>query len=144
GLIYRFEQRPDVEKAEVFLDLRQRVTQRGGEEGLLGLAFAPDYANSGRYYVYYSPADEPRRTVLARLTRGRDDPEILLQVAQPYPNHKGGWIAFGPDGMLYVALGDGGSANDPQGNAQNLDKLLGKILRLTSDGKPAPGNPFIG
>ena len=135
---------------EPFLDLRDRV-RSGGERGLLGLAFAPDYASSGRLYVDYT--DRDGNSVLARFTRARGaaavDPAsgmTLMRVRQPYANHNGGHLLFGPDGYLYWGLGDGGSGGDPQGNGQNLQTLLGTILRLdvAGDGAvPAPGNPFL-
>lgn len=132
-----------------FLDLR-RLTRAGGERGLLGLAFDPKYKQNGRLYVHYT--DLNGDTVLARYTaRGdRADPasaRVLLQVKQPYANHNGGQLAFGPDGFLYLGLGDGGSGGDPQNNGQNLNTLLGKLLRLDVRGdtlKAAPNNPFAG
>ena len=133
-----------------FLDLRDRVSS-GGERGLLGLAFAPDYASSGRLYLDYT--DAGGASVLARLRR-RDalhaDPGSLVElmrVEQPYANHNGGGLLFGPDGFLYWGLGDGGSGGDPHGNGQNPATLLGTMLRLDvsgEDARPAPGNPFLG
>ena len=136
---------------EPFLDITDRVGSRGNEQGLLGLAFHPQYEENGWFYVNYT--DTNGDTVLARFQvssdANRSDPgsELrLLGVDQPYPNHNGGALAFGPDGYLYAGLGDGGAAGDPQGNAQSLDTLLGKILRLDVDsGEPyaIPGdNPF--
>lgn len=138
-----------------FLDIRSRVSTAGNEEGLLGLAFHPNYAKNGHFYVYYSAAG-PRRSVLSRFTVS-DDPNqavsssehIVLEIPQPYSNHNGGMIEFGPDGFLYVGVGDGGSSDDPHGHGQNTTTLLGSILRLdvdrTGDGKnygiPA-SNPF--
>jgi glucose/arabinose dehydrogenase len=134
-----------------YLDLTGRVTD-GGERGLLGLAFHPGYEVNGRLFVHYSGAGGD--TVVSEFRGGgvvgdvRSE-RILLQVEQPYPNHNGGMLAFGPDGMLYLGLGDGGSANDPQNRAQNLDSLLGKILRIDVDASTIlapygiPGdNPF--
>jgi glucose/arabinose dehydrogenase len=123
-----------------FLDIRDRITS-GGERGLLGLAFPPDAAASGRFYVNYT--DLNGDTVIARFTRSAD-PRVAdrtsgfaLQwstgervIRQPFANHNGGWLAFGPDGDLYVGTGDGGSGNDPQNNAQNPASLLGKMLRV--------------
>jgi len=141
------------EPATIFLDIRDRlIPDPQTEEGLLGIAFAPDYAASGRFYVWYS-AGPPRRERLSRFVASgaAADPaseEVLLEVDDPYPNHNGGGMAFGPDGMLYIGEGDGGSAGDPQGNGQRLDTLLGKILRI--DVSPARGyavpadNPFVG
>ncbi len=158
GLISVFENRQDVRAAAVFLDITSRVSNAGNEEGLLGLAFAPDFERTGNVYVYYSAAAGQRRTVLSRFTatadRSRADPAsetVLLEVPQPFPNHKGGQIAFGPDGYLYMGLGDGGSGNDPGNRAQNLNELLGKILRIdvsgASQGLPyriPADNPFVG
>ncbi len=135
-----------------FLDVSDRLTT-GGERGLLGLAFPPDYAASGRFYVYYT--GENGQSVLSRfrVTPGNPDradetsEEVLLTQAQPYSNHNGGQLAFGPDGYLYLGLGDGGSGGDPSGNGQNLGTLLAKLLRL--DVSPATGyavptdNPFV-
>lgn len=134
GRVYRFANRPDVESAEVVLDLRDRVRQRHNEEGLLGLAFDPGYADNGLVYAYYS-ASSPRRTQLSRFVAegGRFDAaseQELLRIEQPYGNHNGGWIGFGPDGHLYVSIGDGGAAGDPHRNGQDLGTLLGSMLRL--------------
>ncbi len=134
-------------KAETFLDLHDRVRQSGGEEGLLGLAFHPDYAKNGLFYVYYS-ASEPHRQVLSRFhaSAGKGEPaseKKLLEVPDEYSNHNGGMLAFGPDRMLYVASGDGGSAGDPGNNAQDLSSLLGKIWRLTPEGTVPADNPFV-
>ncbi len=134
--------------AGTFLDISARVNS-GGEEGLLGLAFDPDYASNGFFYVYYS-ASSPRRSVLARF-RVTSNPDVadagsevqLLTIPQPFSNHNGGCLAFGPEGMLYVASGDGGSGNDPGDHAQNLSDLLGKILRLRPDGTVPADNPFV-
>ncbi len=118
-----------------FLDLRDRVGAQSNEQGLLGLAFHPDYAANGYFFVNYT--DFRGDTHLARFQRTEDpnraDPGSemeLLTVRQPYPNHNGGGLAFGPEGNLYAGLGDGGSAGDPQGNGQATDTLLGKVLRL--------------
>ncbi|HSQ26812.1 MAG TPA: PQQ-dependent sugar dehydrogenase [Anaerolineales bacterium] len=139
-------------QAEPFLDIQDRVGSQGFEQGLLGLAFHPLYADNGLFYVNYT--DLKGNTVIARFSvdsgnPNRADPateKSLLMVSQPYANHNGGMLAFGPDGYLYIGLGDGGSAGDPQGNGQSLNSLLGKILRLDIDeGDPydIPGdNPF--
>ncbi len=135
-------------------DLTDRVTSDGAEEGLLGFAPAPDFATSGVFYLYYTAAN-PLRGVLARfhLQPSTGDvastEQVLLEVPEPFPNHNGGQIVFGPDGYLYLGLGDGGSARDPQHNGQNLDTLLAKILRLDVSGDAAsytvpPDNPFVG
>jgi len=127
---------------EPFLDMRDRVGSNANEQGLLGLAFHPGYQENGTFYVNYTDGDGG--TVIARFNVSTDpnraDPasEVrLLQIQQPYGNHNGGSIAFGPDGYLYIGTGDGGSGGDPQGNGQSLDTLLGKILRLDVDnGEP--------
>ena len=154
GVIHRLDP-STAERTDVFLDISARVSRGGNEEGLLGLAFDPAFAENGRFYVYYSAAS-PRRSVLSRFETdgsglGDDASEsVLLEVPQPFSNHNGGMIEFGPDGMLYVALGDGGSAGDPQRNGQNLDTLLGAILRIDvtqTGGAPyaVPNdNPFVG
>jgi glucose/arabinose dehydrogenase len=141
--------------AEPFLDVSDRVVA-GGEQGLLGLAFHPDFATNGRFFVDYTDLDGD--TVVAEYAvldgdADRVDPaseRVLLRIGQPFANHNGGHLAFGPDGFLYVGTGDGGSAGDPMGNGQRLDTLLGKILRLDLDGRSGdrpygipPGNPFV-
>jgi glucose/arabinose dehydrogenase len=135
-----------------FLNIRDRVGSQGSEQGLLGLAFHPDYTGNGYFYVNYT--DMNGDTVIARFqvsgdgaNRADTDSEArLLHIPQPYANHNGGVVAFGPDGYLYLGLGDGGSAGDPFGNAQSLNSLLGKILRLDVDGGEPyaipPDNPF--
>lgn len=139
---------------EPFLDIRDRVGATSNEQGLLGIAFHPQYPQNGYFYLNYT--DRRGDTVIARYSVSADSPDradpnsefVLLQVDQPYPNHNGGQVAFGPDGYLYIALGDGGSANDPQGRGQSLNTLLGKILRIDVDNGdryaiPAD-NPFVG
>jgi glucose/arabinose dehydrogenase len=130
-----------------FLDITDRVGSSGNEQGLLGLAFHPHYAENRRFFVNYT--DKNGNTVIARFQASVDisDPnsEIdLLHVDQPFPNHNGGALAFGPDGYLYAGLGDGGSGGDPFGNAQKTDVLLGKILRLDVDSAQLvpSDNPF--
>jgi hypothetical protein len=125
------------------------------EQGLLGLAFAPDYARSGRFYVQYTAQGGTagtthiaRGTVSANPDIANATLEVLLAIPKPYRNHNGGWIGFGQDGYLYAALGDGGSGNDPQNRAQDLTiELLGKILRLDVSGNSGyaipPSNPFV-
>ncbi|MCE2463071.1 MAG: PQQ-dependent sugar dehydrogenase, partial [Dehalococcoidia bacterium] len=135
-----------------------RVNEDGNEEGLLGLAFDPDYKYNGYFYVYYSAAS-PRRSVLSRFSVSPNDPKaadpnsetVIMQVTQPFSNHNGGQIAFGPDDYLYVGLGDGGSRGDPQRNGQNTGTLLGSILRIDvkdvpdSEGYRIPSdNPLVG
>ena len=136
-----------------FLDLRGRVS-RGGEQGLLGLAFHPKFQENGRFYVDYTNPAGDTRVVAYKVGLDADaaDPgsaRVLLSVDQPYPNHNGGNLAFGPDGMLYIGLGDGGSGGDPEGNGQDLGTLLGKILRIDVDNPSGgraygipDGNPF--
>jgi glucose/arabinose dehydrogenase len=119
-------------RAAPFLDLRQK-TRAGGEQGLLGLAFAPDYAKSHTFVVNYT--DRSGNTRVVRFTssgvRGiASSARQLLFVRQPYANHNGGMVVYGPDGLLYVGMGDGGSGGDPENRAQNPGSLLGKILRL--------------
>lgn len=134
-----------------FLDIRSKVLF-DGEQGLLGLAFPPGFARSGRFYVHYD--DRSGNTVLAQFhvsaNPDQADPtsEIdLLNAVQPFSNHKGGQIRFGPEGFLYMGLGDGGSGGDPMGNGQNLTTVLGKLLRVDVESSPGqllipPGNPF--
>jgi glucose/arabinose dehydrogenase len=131
---------------EPFVDLSNRVLF-GNERGLLGLAFHPDFAANGRLFVHYSRAGDGA-TVVSELQASTDrdsaDPDSerqLLSVAQPFANHNGGQLAFGPDGYLYIGLGDGGSGGDPLGNGQNRNVLLGKILRLDVDRQSA-GDPY--
>ena len=134
-----------------FLDLRRELSS-GGERGLLGLAFHPDYAHHATFFVNYTDRDGDTRVV--RFTTSADpdradstSAQLLLHIAQPYANHNGGMLAFGPDGMLYVGMGDGGAGGDPHGNGQNLQSLLGKLLRLDVDhGLPYAiprDNPFV-
>ena len=137
------------------MDISRRVGSSGNEQGLLGLAFHPAFKENGFFYVSYTDRDGD--TVIARfhsdvsLTAGQQvgDPDselILLRVRQPYSNHNGGHLVFGPDRMLWIGLGDGGSGGDPQGNGQSLQTLLGKILRIDVDhGDPyaiPSDNPF--
>ena len=157
GRIMVFDNVPDPSPPETFLDIRNRVSDRGNEEGLLGLAFDPNYKTNGYFYVYYSAAS-PRRSVIAQYHAppGTDnvDPsteKIIMEIGQPFSNHNGGQVTFGPDGYLYVGLGDGGSGGDPRGHGQNLRTLLGTILRIdvstldeTDSYAVPPDNPFVG
>lgn len=137
--------------ATPYLDITDRVGSRGSEQGLLGLAFHPKFKENGFFYVNYT--DENGNTVIARFhadpTSNQADPgseKDLLRVDQPYPNHNGGSMLFGPDGFLYFGLGDGGSQGDPNNTAQSLNTYLGKILRIDVDhGDPyaiPADNPF--
>jgi glucose/arabinose dehydrogenase len=137
-----------------FLDVTGLVSRDGSERGLLGLAFHPQYSTNGVFFINYT--DVNGNTVVERYHASVNDPDssassradFIIRVDQPYPNHNAGQLAFGPDGYLYVGLGDGGSAGDPHGNGQNGLALLGKMLRLDVDsGTPysiPPTNPFIG
>jgi glucose/arabinose dehydrogenase len=157
GAIHVFQNSANTVSAPIFLDISDRALF-SGEQGLLGLAFHPNYTQNGYFYVDYVAAN-PTRTVIARYNAApsnqnqadKNSEFILLEIAQPFPNHKGGQIAFGPDGYLYVGMGDGGSEGDPLGNGQNCSSLLGKILRIDvntpSEGKnysAPPENPFVG
>lgn len=124
--------------AAPFLDLSASVSG-GSEQGLLGLAFDPAYATTGRFYVDYTDRNGDTRIARFRVTADPDvadasSEEILLTIDQPYANHNGGQLAFGPDGYLYVGMGDGGSGGDPQGHGQNPNDLLGSLLRLDVSG----------
>ena len=130
-----------------FLDISTRVLS-GGEQGLLGLAFPPGFATSGRFYVNYTRIQDGA-TVIARFLRtvnpnvaDNTSEVVLLVIPQPFANHNGGQLAFGPDGFLYIGMGDGGSGGDPQNNAQNPALLLGKMLRIDVESTPDPGLPY--
>ncbi len=135
GLVWAFDDSdPDYLFIQKALDITDRVSSRGSEEGLLGMALDP--ANQRHLYLYYS-ASGPRRSVISRFTIASGgfaaDPDsevVILEVGQPYANHNGGQLAFGPDGYLYIGLGDGGSAGDPQSHGQDTSTLLGAILRI--------------
>lgn len=161
-----------VREREPFLDLRSRLVKlmdEFDERGLLGLAFHPEFATNGRLYVYYSaplrdnaPVDYDHTSRISEITMVDDQPElvepmaerILLEIDQPQFNNNGGTLAFGPEGYLYISLGDGGGANDmgvghpPLGNGQDIETLLGSILRIDVDGGTPYGipidNPFVG
>ena len=158
GRIKVFNNDASVTNAEMFLDITSIVDQDGGytEEGLLGLAFHPNYSENGYFFVNYT-SHNPRRNVIARYNVSSDNvneanyqsSQIILEVNQPYTNHNGGQISFGPDGYLYIIFGDGGSAGDPQGNGQNLNTLLGSLIRIDIDNPTGnlnygipPDNPF--
>jgi len=145
-----------------FLDVSGRAGfTSGGETGLLGLAFHPMYAQNRRFFVNYTRNSAGQlQTVIAEFTSSASDPNfadaatenILFTLNQPFSNHNGGGLAFGKDGFLYIGLGDGGSAGDPQCNGQNINVLLGKMLKIDVDSQPAAGlnyaiptnNPFVG
>ncbi|MHC4408105.1 MAG: PQQ-dependent sugar dehydrogenase [Planctomycetota bacterium] len=146
GVIRVFDNDDAATTTSEYLDIRSLVSRAGNEEGLLGLAFDPDHASNGHLYVYYS-ASGPRRSVIARFTAagGSVDPATrveLLSFTQPYSNHNGGELAFGPDDKLYISSGDGGSGGDPQNNGQTINSFLGKILRMNTDGTAPSDNPF--
>ncbi|MEG0443893.1 MAG: PQQ-dependent sugar dehydrogenase [Carnobacterium sp.] len=153
GKIRYFENKMDTKETITFIDLSSKINTEGNEMGLLGLAFHPDFDQNGYFFVNYTSNDG---TVIARFEA---DPETLevkmetestvLTFPQPYANHNGGHLAFGPDGYLYIGVGDGGGSGDPEGNAQDLNELYGKLLRIDVDqsnngqayGIPAD-NPF--
>lgn len=137
--------------AQPFLDLRGRVSPTGDERGLLGLAFPPSYTQSQRFYVNYT--NLAGHTVIAQYQANGDTAAagtevILLTINQPFSNHNGGQLRFGPDGFLYIGMGDGGSGGDPQNLAQNMGSLLGKMLRVDVESQPGQvripaSNPFV-
>lgn len=161
GVIHVFPNDQKAVKTQVFLDIQERVryTDKENEEGFLGLAFPPHYRKTGEFYAFYTLRNAKLTNVVSRFRVLGDDPnradpaseEVILRIEHPFWNHDGGTICFGPDGYLYIAVGDGGSANDPFDNGQNLKTLLGKVLRLDVDHKD-PGksyaiprdNPFVG
>lgn len=161
GIIHVFKNTDDAQKTKVFLDISDRVAYKDNqnEQGLLGVAFHPNYKKTGEFFVYYTASDTENTNFVSRFKVSKDDPDVadpyseeeLFRTPQPYWNHDGGTICFGPDGMLYVALGDGGAGNDPHNNAQNLQTLLGKILRIDVNGRDGDlqyaipkDNPFVG
>lgn len=140
------------EKAEKpFLEIKKQVTRKSNEQGLLGLAFAPDFAKSGRYYVNFNEKSGDSRVVRFvskdGMTTDGDSGEMIFEYDQPFGNHNGGWLDFGPDGYLYIATGDGGSGNDPKNLAQDMSNVLGKVLRLDVSGdkgyKVPSDNPYL-
>ena len=167
GAIYAFDDRQDVQPGDRSTFLQIAASRASNEEGLLGLAFHPAYAQNGRFFVYYSGvaaqcAGQARCSIVSEFSRQAArtaDPaseRIVLRFGQPFSNHNGGDLHFGPDGLLYIAVGDGGSGGDPNGNGQNTNTLLGSILRIDVDDPPAavvngvevrayrtpPDNPF--
>jgi glucose/arabinose dehydrogenase len=144
GLIYVLSG-PDAVDKELFLDIRDLVDDSSNEMGLLGLTFHPDYAENGKFFVNYTDSGG---TVIARFDTilGRGDPdslEVILSFDQPFSNHNGGHLEFGPDGYLYIGTGDGGSGGDPQGHAQNRRTFHGNILRIDIDNRGPQGNYAI-
>ncbi|MDE0738501.1 MAG: PQQ-dependent sugar dehydrogenase [Planctomycetota bacterium] len=178
GLVYVFPEDNDVKKAEVFLDVSEKILSplksKPGhpEDGLLGLAFHPDYKNNGIFFTYYTapsalkappaPKGKPQKvlgkSIISRWKVSKDPDKadaasevVLFEVEQPYGNHNGGSLEFGPDGMLYVPFGDGGLRDDPHANGQNLSTLLATVVRIDVDRKDPgkeyaipPDNPFVG
>ena len=158
GRLIVFSDDDEVSESNVFLDIRDRVSTKGTEEGLLGFTFDPGFKGNGYFYVYYS-AESPRRSVLSRFSIERGNrlransqsERILMEILQPFGNHNGGQIAFGPDGYLYIGSGDGGGRGDPMANSQNKGTLLGAILRIEINNGPGnvsyfvpDDNPYVG
>ena len=157
GLIQSFDNNPETSETQLFLDIVDRVNDRGDEQGLLGLAFHPNFSDNGFFYVNYT-ASNPNRTVISRFSvnvggnnvADKGTERVILTMDQPFDNHNGGQIAFGPDGLLYIATGDGGSGGDPRNNGQDRRTLLGNVLRIDVDNTtnglnyaiPAD-NPFV-
>ena len=159
GMIKVFANNSNVLSQKTFLDIRDKVNSSSSEMGLLGLAFHPNYSQNGYFYVDYTSTNPNRHTVVARYKISDSNPDsadksselILLTQDQPYANHNGGRVIFGPDGYLYISFGDGGLGGDPNNNGQNLKTFLGKILRIDVDSKGdnknysiPPSNPFAG
>jgi glucose/arabinose dehydrogenase len=162
GNVYVLDKADDASEPKLWFDFQSHVTYKDNEneEGFLGMAFHPKFKENGQFFVFYTKKDAPPHTsVVSRFKVSAADPtkadpaseEEILRVPQPYWNHNGGTVAFGPDGMLYIALGDGGLFNDPEGNGQNLATLNGSILRIDvdkrDDGKAyavPSDNPFVG
>ena len=159
GKIFVFPNKPDVEDTETFLDWEKKTVYKDEEfeEGILGLAFHPKFKTNGEFFMYYT--EVPHISVISRFKVSKDNPnkadpaseEQILRIPQPYWNHNGGTIAFGPDGFLYIGLGDGGAGNDPHKNGQNPNTMLGKILRIDVDHQDAgkkyavpKDNPWVG
>lgn len=151
GQVFVFKNDPDVAESTLFLDITDRVApwRKHNEEGLLGIAFHPKFKQNGYFYVYYSTSKKERTSIVSRFQTLANHPnradknseKVLIEIAQPFNNHNGGSIEFGPDGYLYIGLGDGGDRNDPLGSGQNLTTLLGSILRIDVD-RVAGGNAY--
>lgn len=161
GVIHVFPNDENADKTEVFLDIEKKVLYRDdqNEQGLLGLAFHPRYKENGQFFIFYTIRGPKMINVVSRFRVSKDNPNVadpaseeeIFRIERPYWNHDGGTILFGPDGYLYIALGDGGAANDPLNNAQNLKTVLGDILRIDIDRKDEglgyaipKDNPFVG
>lgn len=161
GTIHVFSNDQNAEKTKIFLNIEKKVfyADNENEQGLLGLAFHPKYKKNGELFVFYTLRSDKTTNVLSRFRVSTNDAdavdpaseEILLRIKRPFWNHDGGTICFGPDGFLYIALGDGGAANDPYGHGQNLTTLLGSVLRIDVDRKDdkkgyavPKDNPFVG
>lgn len=160
GLIHVLPNKPDVRHAKVFADFRERTHQfsEDDEEGVLGFAFHPNYKSNGQFFLYYNTESGDRKIYLSRFTVAKDDPnkadpdseEILMTIQQPFANHNGGPMAFGPDGYLYIGMGDGGGRNDPEYLAQDMTSILGCVLRIDVDHRDKgkkyavpKDNPFV-
>ncbi|TWU62939.1 Quinoprotein glucose dehydrogenase B precursor [Crateriforma conspicua] len=162
GEIYVFDQQDsEVEEADLFMDINEAVSykDRENEEGFLGLAFHPKFKDNGKFYVYYTTSERPHVSIISEFSVRGDDPNQgdprsereLMRIQQPFWNHNGGTLVFGPDGYLYVGLGDGGKANDPLKSGQDVSKLLGSILRIDVDTRTGglpygipTDNPLVG
>lgn len=160
GVVHSFAGNNDATKTDIFLDISKKVRydDKKNEEGFLGLAFHPKFAENGEFFAYYTDANAERESVISRFKvdpndKTKADPaseEVLMRIEQPFWNHNGGCMLFGPDGYLYITLGDGGSGGDPLENGQNLGTILGSVLRIDVDNK-SPGknyaipadNPFV-
>lgn len=160
GVIHVLENHDNAQKSKILLDMSEKVryNDRQNEEGFLGLAFHPQFKDNGEFFVFYTDVNAKMTNVISRFRVKKDDPgavdpaseEVLMRIDRPFWNHDGGTLAFGPDGYLYIALGDGGAGGDPHENGQNLKTLLGKVLRIDVNSKsttkpygiPAD-NPFV-
>lgn len=164
GVIHVFPNDQAAKETTIFLDIQDRVrySDATNEEGFLGMAFHPKYKENGQFFVFYTTKKEPMVNIVSKFRVSKDDPnkadpaseQEVIRFKKPYWNHDGGTICFGPDGYLYVTHGDGGAANDPHDNGQNLNSLLGKVLRIDVNGGEPGGerrnylipkdNPFVG
>ncbi|MBI1830376.1 MAG: PQQ-dependent sugar dehydrogenase [Planctomycetes bacterium] len=161
GTIHVFPNDPKADKTKVFLNIEKQVfySDNENEQGMLGLAFHPKYKTNGEFFIFYTLKKDKTTNVISRFKVSKDDPnkadpdseEVIFKVKRPFWNHDGGTICFGPDGYLYIALGDGGAADDPLKAGQKLNSLLAKVLRIDVDGKADKmayaipnDNPFVG